>query len=95
MNHSRKFDAEIALEMAGHLSWTHPIEVHVGVNTDWQLLKTNILIIDEYSVPTKRFNPVWMPPGLRLELITLRSPRLIFGQSNTIVRLSLTTVTMS
>lgn len=38
-----------------NLSRTCPIEVRSDVNTDWQLLVTNILTIYEQCVPTKRF----------------------------------------
>lgn len=61
MNQYRKLDAEKALELAGNLPWTCPIEVHNDMKTDWRLLKTDILTIGDYCVRTKWFNPFRRP----------------------------------
>lgn len=63
-------------------------------NIDWQVMKTNIMTIDEHCVHTKPFNPYQSPPGLRPEWIVPKNIGRRLRQSIKIVRLSLTTMSI-
>lgn len=81
--------------MADNLSRIRSIEIHSDVYTDWQLLKTNILTIDEQGLPTKRLNVLWRAPGKRLKGISSESPRLRLDQPTKMHRLSITILSIS
>lgn len=91
VKHYWKLDTEKVMEV---LFCTCPIEVHSDWSIDWQLMKINIVTIDENCVPANQFTPTPFkgPSGLRREWIATESSGLRIVQSTKIVRLLLTAI---
>lgn len=74
---------------------TCPIEVHNDVNTDWQLLQTNIYAIFEQYVYTKRINSLQSFHWFKTRVNRARKSRATYNQSTKMFRLALAAMHIS